>query len=112
MPPFDEEAVSWRRRCGAHVGDVTVAPDREKYDDEARKRLIDNRIAANLGLEHARTAARGRERGRKRKNGLRGRRKPLKRLNPDKEIKVNSFDFLGWALLDSRPIWPNLGFLG
>jgi hypothetical protein len=29
-----------------------------------------------------------------------GRRKPLKRLDPDKEIKVNSFDFL----------WP--GFAG
>ena len=35
-----------------------------------------------------------------RKKGPGGRRKPLKRLDPDKEIKVNSFDFL----------WP--GFAG
>ena len=52
------------------------------YDDEARKRLFDkiNRVAANLGLDHARTAdggvgergfgRRGRERGGERKNAL------------------------------------------
>jgi hypothetical protein len=29
-----------------------------------------------------------------------GPRKSLKRLDPDKEIKVNSFDFLCWIWLD------------
>jgi hypothetical protein len=47
---------------------------------------------------------------------LGGRRKPLKRLDSNKEIKVNSFDLFGRALPDSTPIWLNLGpaliFLG
>ena len=40
--------------------------------------------------------------GRQRKNALGGRRKPLKRFDPDKEIKVNSFAFL----------WPGLAGFG
>jgi hypothetical protein len=38
--------------------------------------------------------------GQKEKKGLGGPRNPLKSLNSDKENKVNSFDFLGWAWLD------------
>ena len=38
--------------------------------------------------------------GQKEKKGLGGPRNPLKSLNLDKENKVNSFDFLGRALLD------------
>ncbi len=49
------------------------------YDDEARKRLFDkiNRVAANLGYDHVRTAADGRERARIRKSqrGMRRRKK-------------------------------------
>jgi hypothetical protein len=40
--------------------------------------------------------------GQIKKKGLGDPRKSLKRLDPDKEIKVNSFDFLCW-------IWRNLG---
>ena len=41
--------------------------------------------------------------------GPRGQRKSLKRLNPDKEIKVNSFEKFGRILLDAVPTWLDLG---
>jgi hypothetical protein len=47
---------------------------------------------------------------RRKKKCLRGQRKSLKRFDPDKEIKVNSFDFLWPALLDSAAIWLDLDF--
>ena len=39
----------------------TKVPDFTVYDDEARKKLFDkiNRVAANLGYDHARTPADG-----------------------------------------------------
>jgi hypothetical protein len=49
------------------------------------------------------------ERGQERKKGPGGRRNPLKRLNPDKEIKVNSFDFLWPGLAGFGKIWDSLG---
>ena len=78
------------------------------YDDEARKKLMDkiNRVVANLARR--RTSGLGRRGGGARrrpsggwgglrKNRARGRRKPLKRLVSDKEIKENPKAFL----------WPN-----
>jgi hypothetical protein len=47
--------------------------------------------------------------GAQRKKGPGGRRKPLKRLDPDKEIEVNSLAKFGRALLDEVRIWLNLG---
>ena len=102
------------------------------YDDEARKKLLDklNRVAANLGYEpceSGRTAAeRSRSQGsggprgsrRKKKKRPGGRRKPLKRLDSDKEMKVNASAFLGPGLagfgsiwLDLARIWIRLGIL-
>ncbi len=42
----------------------------------------------------------GRAEGGERKNALGGLRKLLKRLDPDKEIKINSFVLFGRAWLD------------
>jgi hypothetical protein len=47
--------------------------------------------------------------GQREKKGLRGRHKSLKRLDPDKEIKVNSFDFLWLHLAGFCRIWGDLG---
>jgi hypothetical protein len=43
-----------------------------------------------------------------RKNALGGPRKPLIRLDSDKEIKVNAFDSLWPGLAGFASIWPNL----
>jgi hypothetical protein len=47
--------------------------------------------------------------GQRKKKRPGGRRKPLKRLDPDKEIKVNSFDFLWLDLAGFCQIWGNSG---
>jgi hypothetical protein len=49
MLAFDEEAVSWRRRCEADMGDATVVPNRKKTRLEARSRVLRRgRILARL----------------------------------------------------------------
>ena len=77
----DHAKLQWRRRCRSPAWRSTTAKaipaflkrldrlDRcqraakvsRVYDDEARRRLFDkiNRVAANLGYDHARTAADG-----------------------------------------------------
>ena len=106
------------------------------YDDGARKKLFEklNRVAANLGLtvieDPAKAKAIRRRRvrraiatpepagaegategrtGRKRKNALGGRRKPLKRLDPDKRIQGNPRPF---PLMDLGPAWPSFAGFG
>ena len=95
------------------------------YDDDARQKLLDklNRAAANLGYNREIAGGRGgagpgfgrnrRTRGGKRKYALGGRRKPLKRLDPDKEIQAFPLVVLGQAWLDLArfgSIWIRLGF--
>jgi hypothetical protein len=84
------------------------------YDDEARQKLLDklNRVAANLGYDReiaAAEEAQGQGSGEtagpgeaKEKTPWGGRRKPLKRLDPDKGIQANSF----------ARLWPGLAGFG
>jgi hypothetical protein len=51
-------------------------------------------------------------RSQERKNGLGGRRNPLKRLNSHKENKVNSLVLFGRSLANEVRIWPDLGKFG
>jgi predicted transcriptional regulator len=60
------------------------------YDDDARQRLLD----------------------RQKKNALGGRRKPLKKLDSDKEIKVNAPAFLWPGFAGFGQIWLNLARFG
>jgi hypothetical protein len=103
-----------------------VANASRVYDDKARKKLFDkfNRVVANLGADETRKAeAVGREaespdsgqtRGSTddKKKCLGGRRKLLKRLDSDKENKVNSFAFLCFSLLGLGWIWLDLAQFG
>ena len=89
-----------RRLAGFHEADMI-----DLTSEDARQKLLDkiNRVVANLGAEAGRKTIKAEAawaaRGPKRENrgetncGPRGPRKCLKRLDPDKEIKVNSKDF-------------------
>ena len=100
-----------------------AAEANQVYDDEARRKLMAkiNRVVENLEAEderkRAKIAARAAQsqdfgesaglREEKAKMPLGGRRKSLKRLDPDKEIKVNSFAFLWPGLAGFGQIWLN-----